>query len=85
MDGRALSGTTGIVLDPVVSLRQRIRLMPGATVRLIAQQQSNRIVVEVSDDDRCSTFSPGGVASDGTAYFSPWDYHAAVRGVFGRV
>ena len=30
LDGRALSGTTGIVLDPIVSLRQRIRLPPGA-------------------------------------------------------
>ncbi|MCX6552175.1 MAG: DUF3131 domain-containing protein [Acidobacteria bacterium] len=34
MDGRALSGTTGVVLDPIVSLRQRIRLAPGATLRL---------------------------------------------------
>ncbi|MEQ1575848.1 MAG: carbohydrate-binding protein, partial [Vicinamibacterales bacterium] len=34
LDGRALSGTTGIVLDPIVSLRQRIRLPPAATVRL---------------------------------------------------
>jgi cyclic beta-1,2-glucan synthetase len=29
LDGRALSGTVGAVLDPVVSLRQRIRLAPG--------------------------------------------------------
>ena len=34
LDGRALSGTTGYVLDPVLSLRQRIRLVPGASVRL---------------------------------------------------
>ncbi|MGE3955508.1 MAG: glucoamylase family protein [Vicinamibacterales bacterium] len=34
LDGRALSGTTGIVLDPVVSLRQRIRVPPETTVRL---------------------------------------------------
>ena len=34
LDGRALSGTTGLVLDPIVSLRQRIRIPPGATVRL---------------------------------------------------
>ncbi len=34
MDGRRLSGTTGIVLDPILSLRQRIRLPPGASVRL---------------------------------------------------
>ncbi len=34
LDGRPLSGTTGAVLDPIVSLRQRIRLAPGASVRL---------------------------------------------------
>ena len=34
LDGRALSGTTGAVLDPIASLRQRIRLPPGGTVRL---------------------------------------------------
>jgi cyclic beta-1,2-glucan synthetase len=34
LDGRSLSGTTGAVLDPVVSLRQRIRLAPGGFVRL---------------------------------------------------
>ena len=34
LDGRRLSGTTGAVLDPIFSLRQRIRLAPGATARL---------------------------------------------------
>jgi cyclic beta-1,2-glucan synthetase len=34
LDGRALSGTTGVVLDPILSLRQRIRLVSGASVRL---------------------------------------------------
>jgi cyclic beta-1,2-glucan synthetase len=34
IDGRSLSGTTGVVLDPVFSLRQRIRLPAGASVRL---------------------------------------------------
>jgi cyclic beta-1,2-glucan synthetase len=34
LDGRALSGTTGFVLDPIFSLRQRVRIAPGATVRL---------------------------------------------------
>ncbi|MEO6223982.1 MAG: glucoamylase family protein, partial [Vicinamibacterales bacterium] len=34
LDGRPLSGTTGIVLDPIVSLRHRIRLPPGARIRL---------------------------------------------------
>jgi cyclic beta-1,2-glucan synthetase len=33
LDGRALSGTTGAVLDPVASLRQRLRLSPGARAR----------------------------------------------------
>jgi cyclic beta-1,2-glucan synthetase len=34
LDGSPLSGTTGVVLDPVFSLRQRIRLVAGASVRL---------------------------------------------------
>jgi cyclic beta-1,2-glucan synthetase len=34
LDGRALSGTTGVVLDPIFSLRLRVRLVPGASVRL---------------------------------------------------
>ena len=34
LDGRALSGTTGCGLDPIVSLRQRIRLPPGGAARL---------------------------------------------------
>ena len=34
VDGRPLSGTTGAVLDAVASLRVRVRLAPGAFVRL---------------------------------------------------
>ena len=34
LDGRALSGTTGAVLDPIGALRERIRLAPGATMRV---------------------------------------------------
>jgi cyclic beta-1,2-glucan synthetase len=34
LEGRPLSGTTGVVIDPVVSLRQRIRLAPGGFMRL---------------------------------------------------
>jgi len=33
-EGRALSNTVGSVLDPIVSLRRRVRIPPGATVRL---------------------------------------------------
>ncbi len=34
LDGRALSGTTGAVLDPIGALRERIRLASGARVRV---------------------------------------------------
>jgi cyclic beta-1,2-glucan synthetase len=34
LDGRALSGTTGAVLDPILSLRTRVRLAPGGVARL---------------------------------------------------
>ncbi len=34
LDGGSLSGTTGAVLDPIVSLRQRLVIPQGATVRL---------------------------------------------------
>ena len=34
LDGRALSGTTGAVLDPIFSLRTRVRLPPGGSARL---------------------------------------------------
>ncbi|HEY3359138.1 MAG TPA: glucoamylase family protein, partial [Polyangia bacterium] len=34
LDGRALTGTTGAVLDPILSLRTRLRLAPGAFARL---------------------------------------------------
>ncbi len=34
VDGRPLSNTVGAVLDPIFSLRRRIRLAPGATARI---------------------------------------------------
>jgi cellobiose phosphorylase len=34
LDGRALTGTTGAVLDPVAALRHRVRLPPGAVVHV---------------------------------------------------
>jgi len=34
IDGRSLSDTVGNVLDPIFSLRRRIRLAPGATARI---------------------------------------------------
>ena len=34
IDGLPLSNTVGAVLDPIVSLRRRVRLAPGATARV---------------------------------------------------
>ena len=34
LDGRPLSGATGFVLDPILSLRQRVRLPAGESVRI---------------------------------------------------
>ncbi|MBF0324502.1 MAG: glycosyl transferase [Alphaproteobacteria bacterium] len=34
VDGRPLSGTVGAVLDPVFALRRRVRVAPGAVVRI---------------------------------------------------
>jgi cyclic beta-1,2-glucan synthetase len=34
MEGAALSNTVGAVLDPIVSLRRRVRIAPGATARV---------------------------------------------------
>jgi len=34
LDGRSLSNSAGVTLDPIVSLRQRIRLAPGGFTRL---------------------------------------------------
>jgi len=34
VEGRALSNTVGSVLDPIVSLRRRVRIPPGLTVRV---------------------------------------------------
>src|SRR5207245_5843303 len=35
IDGRPLSNTTGAVLDPIFSLRRRVRLAPGASARVV--------------------------------------------------
>ena len=34
MDGQALSGTVGTVLDPIFAIRRRITVAPGATIRV---------------------------------------------------
>jgi cyclic beta-1,2-glucan synthetase len=51
-DGRELSDTAGSVLDPIVSLRRRVRVRPGKTVRvafstLVAPSRS--VVLDLAD------------------------------------
>jgi len=50
LEGRALSGTTGAVLDPVASVRERVRLAPGAFVRVtfatgVAQDRASALAL----------------------------------------
>ena len=54
--GAALSNTTGPVLDPIVSLRQSIRLPPGATARVAFttayahnEEDANRLIEKYHD------------------------------------
>jgi cyclic beta-1,2-glucan synthetase len=50
LDGRALSGTTGAVLDPIAAVRERVRLAPGAFARVtfatgVAQDRSTALAL----------------------------------------
>ena len=59
LDGRALSGTTGAVLDPVLSLRRRVRIAPGGQVRLafatgVATSRAAAIALAEKYDDSSS-------------------------------
>jgi cyclic beta-1,2-glucan synthetase len=59
LDGRALSGTTGAVLDPVMSLRRRVRIAPGGQVRLafatgVATSRSTALAIAEKYDDPTS-------------------------------
>jgi len=59
LDGRALSGTTGAVLDPVLSLRRRVRIAPGGRVRLafatgVASSREAALVLAARYDDSSS-------------------------------
>ncbi len=52
MDGRRLSNTIGTVLDPIFALRNRVRIPPGATVRLsfwTAAASSRAAVLDLYD------------------------------------
>jgi cellobiose phosphorylase len=59
LDGRALSGTTGAVLDPVLSLRRRVRIPRGGQVRLsfatgVASNRAAAIALAEKYDDPAS-------------------------------
>ncbi|HET9327890.1 MAG TPA: glucoamylase family protein [Candidatus Eisenbacteria bacterium] len=59
LDGRALSGTTGAVLDPVLSLRRRVRIPRGGQVRLsfatgVAVSRAAAIALAEKYDDPAS-------------------------------
>ena len=51
-EGRTLSNTVGSVLDPIVSLRRRVRVRPGKTVRVMFSTliaSSRREVLDLAD------------------------------------
>jgi len=55
IDGRSLSNTVGAVLDPIVSLRRRVRLPPGTSVRVTFSTlvaPSREEVVDLADKYR---------------------------------
>jgi len=57
-DGRPLSNTVGTVLDPVFVLRRRVRVAPGATVRIAfwtVVAETREAVLDLVDKHRDST------------------------------
>ncbi|HLB98796.1 MAG TPA: glycosyl transferase, partial [Acetobacteraceae bacterium] len=58
IDGRPLSNTVGTVLDPVFALRRRVRVAPGATVRIAfwtVVAESRTAVLDLVDKHRDAT------------------------------
>jgi cyclic beta-1,2-glucan synthetase len=55
LDGRPLSNTVGTVLDPIFALRRRVRVAPGATVRIAfwtVVAASREAVLDIVDKHR---------------------------------
>jgi cyclic beta-1,2-glucan synthetase len=55
IDGRPLSNTVGSVLDPILSLRRRVRIAPGATARVVFSTfiaPSREIALDLADKYR---------------------------------
>jgi hypothetical protein len=55
----------------------------GAASRLIALDTVTDRVLETRDDARCEQLAIGSLASDGTAYYSPYAHSSAARSVLG--
>ena len=58
LDGRRLSNTVGTVLDPIFALRHRVRVAPGATVRIAfwtMVAESRAAVLDLVDKHRDAT------------------------------
>ncbi len=51
--------------------------------RLYVIDTATDAVVSASDVPSTGSLGLAGTLSNGTIYYSPWDYHATVRGVFG--
>ncbi|TMQ64513.1 MAG: carbohydrate-binding protein, partial [Candidatus Eisenbacteria bacterium] len=71
LDGRALSGTTGAVLDPILSLRRRVRIAPGGQVRLafatgVATSRAAAIALAEKYDDPAAAARTFALASTQT-------------------
>jgi len=71
LDGRSLSGTTGAVLDPVMSLRRRVRIAAGGQVRLafatgIATSRAAALALAEKYDDSASAARTFALASTQT-------------------
>ena len=71
LDGRALSGTTGAVLDPILALRRRVRIAPGGQVRLafatgVASSRAAAIALAEKYDDPASAVRTFALASTQT-------------------
>ena len=62
IDGRPLSNTVGTVLDPVFALRRRVRVAPGATVRIAfwtVVAETREAVLDLVDKHRDTPRSNG--------------------------
>ncbi len=58
IDGRALSNTTGAVLDPIFALRRRVRIAPGAVARIsfwTMAASTREILLDIVDKHRDAT------------------------------